>query len=136
MTRLKAFTLGNNGFISADVLDVLGLPDHIRQASVTIFATSKADAIEVLAAHNGQRAIRYTPKTTDPEFRTVSGPWADAFLGSWVHKPTIIIKPLNAGTVTPVARIAADGTPEFWGVLRNIGGQPVFSVEQMPEDAR
>jgi hypothetical protein len=137
MPNLKAYTLGNNGFISADVLDTLGLPDHTRQASVMVFAASKADAIRTLEAHSQQRAIRYTPKLSDPEFRMTTSPWADAFLDSWIDEPTIVVKPMiTTGEVTPVARILDDGRPEFWGVLRRINGTIVFSREQMPEDER
>ncbi len=136
MSKLKAYTLGNNGFVSSDVLDALGLPDHIRQASVMVFASSKADAIQTIKDRNQQRAIRFIPKLTDSEFRTVDGPHADAFLGSWIDEPAIVVKPFVGGQPEPVARILPDGTPEFWGVLRRINGQVVFSREQMPEDAR
>ena len=137
MPTLKAYTLGNNGFISSDVLDALGLPGHIRQASVMVFAHTKAEAIRVLGAHHEQRAIRFTPKPSDPEFRQATGPWVDAFLGSWIQEPTIVVTPMiAAGEVTPVARILDDGRPEFWGVLRRIGSQVVFCRKQMPEDVR
>lgn len=133
---LKAYTLGNNGFVDSMVLEALGEPTHIRQASVLVFARTKAEAINTIVARRRTRATVAVPQMSDPEFRMATGPFADAFLGSWIDEPTVIVTPLTSGWPTPVVRIGPDGEPEFWGVVRRINGAYVFAREQMPEVSR
>lgn len=133
MPKLKAYTLGNNGFVDWSVTDALGLPRHTRQASVLVFAYTKAQAIEELEWRRRIKATVACPTSmADPEFRVASGPRVDAFLDSWIDEPAVIVTPMTGGQPVPVVRIADNGTPEFWGVLRRVGTVVVFSREQMP----
>lgn len=127
---LKAYTLGNNGFVGREVLDALGEPGHTRQASVMVFARTKAEAIRTI--EDRPAGGIWAPRISEPEFRMVDGPYADAFLGCWVDGPDIIVTPLTSGWPTPVVRVTADNIVEFWGVLRRIGSQVVFSKEVQP----
>ncbi len=135
MAKLKAYTLGNNGFVDTSVLEALGEPTHMRQASVLVFATSKREAIDILhLKRSGKATVACPYSVSDPEFRVSASLQAEAFLGSWVDEPTVVVMPINSRDPNPVVRIDDDGHPEFWGVLRRIHGRIVFSPEQMPAD--
>jgi hypothetical protein len=137
MSKLKAYTLGNNGFVDSSVQEALGEPTHIRQASVLVFAYTKAQAIAELEWRRRTKVTVACPtSTSDPEFRVASGPTVDALLDSWIDKPTVVVTPSITRSLTPVVRIADDGSPRFWGILRRVEAQVVFSLEQMPESSR
>lgn len=131
MTNLKAYTLGNNGFVSDEVSDIAG--DGLSQASVLVFAHSRYEALRVLDERSQQRAVRHVPRLSDPEFRVAAGSMSAAFLGSWIHEPDLIVTPLLTRYPAPVARVFPNGSVGFWGVLREIHGRVVFSPELAPE---
>jgi len=114
VTRLKAYTLGVNGFVSRDVLDVLGEPAHRRQATVVIVAGSKLSACD-LANAVGIRASH-----RDPETRMVNG-WliADQLRDFAGDTPGVFVMPLNHAEGDPVVEVHRDGV-RVVGTIREL----------------
>jgi hypothetical protein len=120
---LKVYTLGINGFAPRNVLDLLGEPQHIRQARVLIVAPTKTAAFHLAQ----DRHIGYTT-LRDPEFRLACGNDMDGLREAGrLERPAIYVLPLNGGMRSPVAVLDADG-PRIVGHLT--GGAFVPEADQ------
>lgn len=104
MTRLKAYTLGVNGFVARHVLAALGEPEHRRQVTVVIVAGSKLSACD-LANAVGVRANH-----RDSETRMVNG-WliGDQLRDFAGDTPGVFVLPLNHAEGDTVVEVHSDG---------------------------
>ncbi len=106
MPALKVYGLGNNGFVSREIADALGMTGSHRQASVLIVAASKRAAIELAEATKGI----YAPTMSDPEFRVASGIDVDALAeAGMLAEPQILATESFARAGSPAVRLTADG---------------------------
>ncbi len=108
---LKAYTLGNNGFVRPEVREALGQPLGRNQAAVIIVAATKKAAVELA----GTVGVRVTP--SDPEFRMVDASqiveWAGdrpgVFATTMIRRDGSPLVELHRDGWRPVGRYGADG---------------------------
>ncbi len=101
MAKLKVYTLGNNGFVGPAVIAAIGDRPHIRQASVNIVATSKAEAVRVAEAVG----VQMWPSSA--EFRQAeSTNWTDSLL-EWADRPMVLAKSMHNRPGNPVVEIVS-----------------------------
>ncbi len=110
MPKLKAYTLGNHGFVPPAVLAAIGEPAHIRQASVLIIAATKREAVEIAAA----RGIR--AELSSEEFRVASGPLAEQLVRFADSSPMVFVSPMTGSPSNVVVGLGEGGQP--WPVGR------------------
>lgn len=125
MAKMKAYTLGNHGFISSEVRDALGLPRHIRQASVLLVAATKTAAVQV-AAERGIRA-----EARDPEFRVTDGPQVRALAeAGLLNEPGVLVTPgVGSGGNSGVVRVDPGAPPVLVGRFDGYGTDARFVPE-------
>lgn len=118
MPKLKTYTLGIHGFINHTISDALGLPRHIRQATVIAVATSKAHAVQVYADHGFPNV-----NARDSEFRVAMGNHIDALTeADQLTEPGVWVTP-NVGTRrNTVLRMLPGGVPKRIGHLEPATG--------------
>lgn len=129
MAFLKVYTLGINGFIRSGVNDALGIPSHIRQATVLAVATTKAHAVQVYAEH-GFPGVR----PSDSEFRVAMGNDLDALAAAGLlTEPGVWVIPMLGWDGKGVVRMLPGGAPRRVGRLdRGEGNRSVFVPEEQP----
>jgi hypothetical protein len=98
MAVLKAYTVGNNGFVCRAVLDTLGEPAHRRQARVILVAASKAAAVRL------GETVGFRVSPNDVDFRVAGGPLADSILAA-TPGPAVYAMALDARSGDPVVRL-------------------------------
>ncbi len=106
MTALKAYTLGNNGFVRPAIIEALGEARHVRQAAVTIVATSKKAAV-TLAETVGLR-VSYS----DSEFRQIDSRIAVdvlTFVEVTDNQPGVFASPRLSRPGDPIVELLPDG---------------------------
>lgn len=122
---LKTYTLGNNGFVSSDVEDALGLPRHRSQANVLIAAATKKAAVELAE----QTPHIRTPSLGDSEFRQATGWRIDALTAAGLcDQPGIFVAPHLGRAADLVAMVDGDRVKlvgRFVGEFRNGTFEPV-----------
>lgn len=90
MAKLKVYTLGIYGFVSPAIIEAIGDRPHIRQASVYIVATSKAEAVRVAEAVG----VPVWPNSS--EFRQAVGQeWVESVL-AYADRPMVLATSMNA----------------------------------------
>ncbi len=103
---LKAYTLGNDGFVDREVIAALGQPRHVSQATVILVAASKAAAVRMCESLDRWMQV---PRLSDQEFR-VSQSAAETFRDILVAgDPAVVVMPLIGHSGDLVVRIGADG---------------------------
>lgn len=93
-------------FIDRHIGQILGLPEHVRQADHYIMATTKAEAVRLLEAA-GHRGVRPS------DLRVAMGNTATALAEAGVAEPgdLLVVRPLTFG---PVVRVR-EGDAEVVG---------------------
>lgn len=98
MAALKAYTVGNNGFVSRAVMDTLGAPRHHRQACVILIAGSKAAAVRAA------ETVGFHVSPNDGEFRVARDLLAESILDV-AAGPSVCATALTARSGGPVVRL-------------------------------
>lgn len=93
---LKAYSLGNNGFVGRRIIEALGEPRHIVQAEVIVIAPSKKAAAELATAN--------VCRTNARELYEAGG-WVVEHLLALVEDSAVFVTPLLARTGDPLLRI-------------------------------
>lgn len=121
---LRTYTLGVNGFVSAATIEELGLPRHVRQASVLVVAKSKAEAIRV-AAGAGLHMI----SINDREFRMVDGAMSSLLaVEGLLQEPAVYATPTTgSGLEDRLVRIDSSNEVVQIGTIERVGGKPVLT---------
>jgi len=103
VSGLKAYTLGNHGFVPTHVREALGQPIGRNQASVVIVAASKKAAV-TLAEQVGVR-VSYT----DSEFRRNDGPATASVVAFTDGQPGVFASPRLRRPGDPIVELLPDG---------------------------
>lgn len=104
-TRLTAYSLGNNGFVSTRILSALGAEPHIRQAGVTIFATSKAHAVRLYKSH---QCGHTTVGSVNVSENNVATALRNAGYGT---APSVFVMNLDNHSNSPIVSVDDQGAP-------------------------
>ncbi len=115
MATLKAYTVGNNGFVNRPVLDTLGEPAHRRQARVIVVAASKA------AAARTSETAGFRVNLHDPDFRVAGGPLAESILAV-ATAPAVYAMALDARAGDPVVRLDGGAGVRVGALARESSG--------------
>lgn len=129
MATMKVYTLGNHGFISAEVRDALGLPPHTRQARVLIAEETKAAAIRAVEAARSRRAAISLPTRSDPEFRVATGNDVDALRAAGLLDGPRVLVVGSVASGSPVVQVG-EYTVRRIGVLVRDGAGARFVAEE------
>lgn len=117
MTTLKAYTLGNHGFIDQATRDAIGAKPWTIQGNVIIVAKSKAEAHRVYELESGKPA-----SYNDKEFRQLG-------LGYALAQSLIAYS-----ATTPAVYVTKWAAPAGYPVVRLKGGKPVRIGELVDAD--
>jgi hypothetical protein len=119
MARMKAYTLGINGFVGSIIADMIGEPAHTRQAYVLIVAPTKAAAADLAASYREWGV--FAPRLSDPEFRVVSDSVSRQLLEAAGDAPGVFVHPLTTHHSAPVVALGDDGPHQVGRLERNDG---------------
>lgn len=117
MTTLKAYTLGNSGYVGRDVIEAIGEPDHVQQADVTIVAASKRAAVEVAT----QVGMRVNPSSDGFRLADHSSTTRALEAAGLLDEPAVYAHAKAGGMKHPLVQIVGGRHPVWVGTLHRVG---------------
>lgn len=127
---MKFYDLGNLGFVTMPIADILGLSKHHRQTRVLVYARSKAAAFALL----GERSMA-PGHVGDPNFRVAMGNDVDALAAGGLTEAPAVYALTRLSGIGPVVRIEQDGSPTVVGRLERVGDATLSPIRFVPTPA-